>query len=395
MKRGSAWLWFAAGSLFGAATVMKQSGASFIVFGAVCALAAPELAPDPAIPSGRRWRGVVCYLAGAAAPIAALFAWLGAAGVWRRFWFWTVQYASEYGSEIPASQAHVTFLKEFPGVIRWCPGLWIAAALGLLVLVFSRRLRGREKAFVLLFTLFSFASVCLGFYFRPHYFVTLVPAVSLLAAILAGGGESHRNDPIRRPSTRRRRKLADLRVLVGCVVLTVALGHGIAGQWRYLFRDDTESLCRSFYPLHPYLEAREAADFVARGTTPSERIAVLGSEPEIYFYARRTSATGYIYTCSLFENQKYARRMQEELRREVRDSAPRFIIKSSEFNISSAAYGDNDIRGYMDAYLRDNYVLVGAAALSLDLTKPPTWLWYADASRCLDGLYSLCIYQRK
>ena len=39
---------------------------------------------------------------------------------------------------------------------------------------------------------------------------------------------------------------------------------------------------------------------------------MLGSEPEILFYARRRSATGYLYAYSLTEEQKYAATMQQE-----------------------------------------------------------------------------------
>jgi len=44
-------------------------------------------------------------------------------------------------------------------------------------------------------------------------------------------------------------------------------------------------------------------------TNPTDTIAVLGSEPEIYFYSHRISATGYIYTYPLMEPQRYAVQM--------------------------------------------------------------------------------------
>jgi len=34
-------------------------------------------------------------------------------------------------------------------------------------------------------------------------------------------------------------------------------------------------------------------------TAPTERIAVIGSEPQIYFFAQRHAATGYIYMYAL------------------------------------------------------------------------------------------------
>ena len=55
------------------------------------------------------------------------------------------------------------------------------------------------------------------------------------------------------------------------------------------------------------------AGYLRDHTNVGDRIAVLRSEPQIYFYSKRHSATGYIYTYGLMEPQSYARQMQEEM----------------------------------------------------------------------------------
>ena len=55
-------------------------------------------------------------------------------------------------------------------------------------------------------------------------------------------------------------------------------------------------------------------------------IAVLGSEPQIYFYSKRHSATGYICTYRLMEPQSYARQMQEEMIRQIEFARPKYRI---------------------------------------------------------------------
>ena len=52
----------------------------------------------------------------------------------------------------------------------------------------------------------------------------------------------------------------------------------------------------------------------------------MGSEPEIYFYADRHSATGYIYTYGLMESQKYASKMQDEMIAEIEHSQPEHVV---------------------------------------------------------------------
>src|SRR6185295_6955090 len=51
-----------------------------------------------------------------------------------------------------------------------------------------------------------------------------------------------------------------------------------------------------------------------------------GSEPEIYFYAGRKSATGYIYTYALMEPQPFAKTMQAEMIREIESAHPRYLV---------------------------------------------------------------------
>ncbi len=61
----------------------------------------------------------------------------------------------------------------------------------------------------------------------------------------------------------------------------------------------------------PFPEAEEVARFIRANSPPSAPMAVLGSEPELYFLSRRHSVTGYIYTYGMMEPQPFARRMQE------------------------------------------------------------------------------------
>ena len=49
-------------------------------------------------------------------------------------------------------------------------------------------------------------------------------------------------------------------------------------------------------------------------------------EPEIYFYARRRSATGHIYTYALMEAHPYAARLQEEMIKQVEEAKPEYVV---------------------------------------------------------------------
>lgn len=61
-------------------------------------------------------------------------------------------------------------------------------------------------------------------------------------------------------------------------------------------------------------------------STTNDTVAVVGSEPEIYFYARRHSATGYLYMYPLMEPQPYATQMQREMMSEIESNQPALLV---------------------------------------------------------------------
>ena len=93
---------FVSGILFGAGLLMKQPAIFFICFGAVYLLF-------------RDWRAklgfnqmllrTAVFIVASALPLACVSLWLWQAGVFAKFWFWTVLYAQDHGSLIPISQA--------------------------------------------------------------------------------------------------------------------------------------------------------------------------------------------------------------------------------------------------------------------------------------------------
>src|SRR5205823_4472512 len=155
-----------------------------------------------------------------------------------------------------------------------------------------------------------------GFYFRAHYFILLLPAVALFTGVAV---ISIANRLANALSSRTARTLA--------AAVFVAISAAYIGIERdYLFSMPVFEVSKSRYGSRPFVEALEIADYIRARTSPSDRIGVLGSEPEIYFYANRISATGYIYVYALLERQKYAIRMQEQMVDELNASRPKYVV---------------------------------------------------------------------
>jgi hypothetical protein len=100
----------------------------------------------------------------------------------------------------------------------------------------------------------------------------------------------------------------------------------VGQQWEFFFVRTPAEGCREVYPGEPFVEAPVIADYLRRHSTPEQRVAIVGSEPEVYFYAKRLSATGFIYTYELMEPTPFARRLQEEMCREIEAAKPEFLV---------------------------------------------------------------------
>ncbi len=290
---------FSAGFLIGLGVLCKQQGSPFVLMGV--AFAAME---------SRRAALTVAVLAGSVTPYLLTCAWLGATGDFGRFWFWTVSYASQYVSQVPAGDIPLRLWESVESVADVDWPAWLLACAGFAVA--ARDSVAIRRRWILLFTGFAFLAVCPGFYFRPHYWVVFLPAVSILGAIALA-------ELAKRTAT-----------TLAVAAAGAAIGYSVLAQQAYFFTSPPEEVIRAEYGEAPFAEAIGAADHIRASSAADARVAVLGSEPEIYFYSRRRSATGHIYVYGLMEDQPLAPRMQQEAIREIEAAQPEFIVYAED-----------------------------------------------------------------
>jgi hypothetical protein len=345
---------FASGALFGIGVLMKQPAASFIFFGAASILC-----------NGIRRRAtfrtialrISIFSAGAITPFGLTCLMLWQAGVFEKFWFWTVNYAAEYGTRIPLRAAPSIFAMMGGGVIRSGWALWILAGLGIVGGLWNKRSRG-GAVFLLGLLAVSLLALSAGFYFREHYFIFILPAVSLLCGLAI----STLSDFV----ASRSRVVGFTPLLVFCI----ALSQPILAERQFYFEVSATEASRIAYGSNPFPESVRIAEYLRDHSSPNDTIAILGSEPQIYFYSGRHSATGYIYTYALMEAQSYARQMQEEMISEIELARPRYLI-SVAMGASWARHSDSEqlIFTWANEYLNQYYKRVGLVnTLSADRT---------------------------
>ena len=303
---------FGSGFLLGLALLMKQPGIVFAVFGGLYLLRSEW--PPPI-----RWRVLMSrvswYVAGVLLPFGLTCLILLYAGVFKTFWFWVFTYAGAYGSETGFSLGARRFAEIFPAIASPAIGVWIIAALGLTALRWDRETRA-HTGFVCGFLFFSFLAVCPGFFFREHYFILMLPAVALLSGIAVEAVTQ----------SLARAGLGIILRAIPVLLFTAIVGFSVFQQRAFLFEHDPILATQKLYGPNPFPEAVEIAHYIDDYSSASDRIAVFGSEPEIYFYAKRHSATGFIYVYGLMEEQKYAFKMQRQMIEEIESAQPQFVV---------------------------------------------------------------------
>jgi len=377
-SQGTALL-FGSGILFGLAFLMKQPGICFLGFAAFYLLVAQWGRQDR--------RALLLQLtalwAGAVMPFLLTCLLIASTGGFHQFWFWTVSYAHQYATMQNLSDGLLTFGHNASEVIGPAIGIWLIAASSVFAFLWDQEVN-RQRVFLCGLLAFSFLGVCPGLYFRPHYFVLLLPAISLLC------GAAIRSATLALLRHSRSRALAVVPVLVFLLIF----GWTIFDQRQFFLESDPVAACRHLYGVNPFPEAIEIGRYLESNAAHGDRVAVMGSEPEIYFYSRLRSATGYVYMYPLMEDQPYAPIMQKDLSMQIEATLPKFVVSVNVIT-SWMPRPDSDIRiwSWFDQFVKDRYEQVGVADISADKT---VYRWGVEAKNYLPhSQHNVIVFQRK
>lgn len=381
-RSGRAASFAGAGALVGLAVVMKQQALPLAALAVVLAAWSAREAP-----AGERlswWQRGSLVAAGGAAVFGALVLLVAAQGALGRFWFWTFQYAAAYVSEVPASAAVSIFGMAWAYITQATGWWWYAGIVGLIVVGLTAWAPDRKRV-LLAWAAASVLAILPGLFFRPHYFILLMPAMAVSVGCAAVTIDA---------TLARSFGAVTARALTLAAVAAALTAHGWqrASDWWSL---DETTLVRSVYADNPFLEAPVIGRYLAAHTEVGDRIAVLGSEPEVFFYANRISATGYIYMYPLVEDQPFAARMRDELAREVESAKPAYLVVSGSPGSWGARAGSNlSVADWANRYSAACYDLVGIG--DIDPRQGPSLRWDADARVYQPRLDSrITVFRRK
>jgi len=381
------------GLCFGCAFIVKQHGLFFALFG-VCYIVWVFFTIRPFA-----WRNVtrnvLLFCAGLATPFLLICLVFYAIGIFDKFWFWTFVYARTYVTYASLSTAITAFHQPFIRIAREAPGLWIMAIVGFIGVWRDTEMRAK-RVFITGLFIVSFLAICPGLYFRPHYFIFLLPAISLLAACgMRYTYQFLRNNHILVLKIPRSalisgmqytyKSLCDIHIpkmprtaLVICLLIAIA-ANSIFLEMKFLFRMDAIQESKAMYHGDLFPEVAEAARYIKSHSTKNDSVVVMGSEPEVYFYLDRIAPTGFIYFYFLTEKHPDTKKMQEEFIKKIEMTTPDFLVFApSWFSEFGSKDEESKLLNWYENYRKSNYDIVGVA--NIISTKKTAYLWNDEAS---------------
>jgi len=235
---------------------------------------------------------------------------------------------------------------------------------------------------------FGFLTVMPGNHYYGHYFLQWVPTVCISAGAFFFSVEEI-------IKTRFNLKAASRYIALGILVL--ASFSNISALKKYYFNTNSTQLLRQVYGLNPFPESKVIADKLNTMMKPEDKLAVFGTEIQMYFYTNKISPSRFAGSGALLEFPiKKAEEWQKEFMSDVEKANPRFLVFYSH-PISWLAHPNvnNLIFPWFDKFSAEKYNLIGYADMYDNMTN---YVWAPNIDLVNSppkSQYKIFVFERK
>jgi hypothetical protein len=246
----------------------------------------------------------------------------------------------EYINAIPGSERLKLCQSTLAALAPTQAPLWIFSAIGLIAVWRS----GRSGLVILLAGWFivSAAGVSASGYFFPHYFQQSLPVLCVMAALGAeAGARAHFLERFSAPA-----RVVLMSLMLGLLPVVMI--------FPFLRMATPAEAAQKIYPRNLCPEMPLIARRLAEVTSAEDRVFVFGAEAEVLFYARRVSATRYIFLFPLYGPYHDAREKQEAVVQEISLQQPAALLFLPN-GLFFAPGTEQFLTKWTQAYLRENF----------------------------------------
>jgi hypothetical protein len=220
---------------------------------------------------------------------------------------------------------------------------WIAGVVSVAAIAFLKPIGGQIRWWIVALSLFALASTAIGAGFIPHYFVPVLPWLSLGVAVVA-----HHFTPQRSALTTG----IQMAILASLVLFNAS----------YFLRPNHLKIMEQNYHWNGFSELKAIGKELKKRMKPGETLAVLGSEPQLYLYSGATACLPHLYTYPVVRDNPFQAQFQREYIESFDQCRPTYcVVTSSEAswmpNFAQQPFFKNEIM----SRIQQRYQLIGRA----------------------------------
>ncbi|MDI6785213.1 MAG: glycosyltransferase family 39 protein [bacterium] len=215
----------------------------------------------------------------------------------------------------------------FPNILIWC--LSISSSIFILFNIFNKNIEKEDNLLnkknrnilIILWAIFSFAGVSVGKKFEPHYFIQIIPVLS----ILSGYGVSILiNKKYFNKILQSYSKIIIVSFLILGTIFPFQRYHGSIGFLKRYY----------YFLTNKYIVLsgeEQVSNYIKQNTKQKEKIFVWGNSPQIYFLSNRTPASRIVFNNAIVHNY-FPKHIENiffnEMIKDLIENRPTFFIDS-------------------------------------------------------------------
>lgn len=231
-------------------------------------------------------------------------------GTWNEFIYWSFTHSISYASAGSINTALFRFAMQLRSMVLGMPFLWI---LIISFYLYKRKEKTRINYFLIFFLASSFLAAMHSAAMYRHYFALVCPAL----AINGGVAISTFIDIQKMPSLKTTWIFFGIS---GLVVLPIYININ------YYYFNTPEENSANLFGQTVFSESMKIAEYLKNNTNGSDKILILGSEPQILVLSNRKSATRHIFMYQVVGRYKRALEFQEHVIDDLKRNQPAYIV---------------------------------------------------------------------
>lgn len=340
----------------------------------------------------RSWKNLIvnglCYSMGVLGMFAMMCLYIWSKGAWSAFYEFAIVEAGKYADAFDKKEGDAMLSAVYRYLNEHYQGLLFLSYFGLAAIWFSGAELYKKVGLVLLYAA-GFATITPGWRFFGHYWLMWMPFVAL--SIGAAGYALQQ-------IVQKRFKSAVFAAFTPLLPLLVLLFHFVSYKSYYL-TPNFNQLLEKTYGVNPFAELKKLGDLLAKRTQKGDKLALVGSEPQLYVYTGNDSPTRHAYFSYLMQDTlktPQAKVWQREFITDLEREKPRFIV-FTRHAVSIYGNPNSDMRffDWFIPFINANYVRLACA----DQISDKQVNYVLDPAQAAQyqpkGLFFIDVYERK